>query len=278
VLCTPAGMPEPSRAGCRAQAMRALAATALVLGLHIFVAPAFADELIVDDADPAVQLSGAWQTSATTPGFYGGGYLFHMPGHGAAAVRWPFPASAIAGQYRAYARWSSGGNRAKTAPYQVDSRDGIHELQINQTTGGGQWHLLGTYAFEPGANEGVTLSGEADGVVVADAIAWVGPLGSDSASELADPASAQTVQHAVDSGDQPWRLDPLQVARADTAAFGLGPDDPLQLIGEESGSARVRAQHAGRTYEIRLIQPARLGLSGIWVVTSVQLTGPAAAP
>ena len=39
----------------------------------------FADELIVDDADPAVQLSRSWQTIATKSRFYGGGYLFHTP-------------------------------------------------------------------------------------------------------------------------------------------------------------------------------------------------------
>lgn len=249
-----------------------------MLGMHALVAPAFADDLIVDDADPAVQLSGPWQTRATTPGFYGGGYLFHTPGHGAATARWPFPASGSAGRYRVYASWSSGANRATAARYQITSADGVTAVHVNQKNGGTEWHVLGTFTFDPGANEGVTLMGEADGVVVADAIAWVGPLGSNPASDLADPASAQTVQHAVDTGDQPWRLDPLQVARADTAGFGFSPDDPMQLTHEEAGSARVHAQHEGHAYEIRLIQPARLGPSGIWVVTSVQLTGPAAAP
>ncbi len=271
-------MPEQNRARRGAGAIRALAGVLVVLGMHALVVPAFADELIVDDADPAVQLSGSWQTSATTPGFYGGGYLFHTPDHGVATVRWPFPASGVAAEYRAYARWSSGANRATAAVYEVDSQNGISRVQVNQKTGGGQWNLLGTFHFEPGANEGVTLSGEANGVVVADAIAWVGPLGSDAASDLVDTASAQTVQHAVDAGDQPWRLDPVEVARADTAAFGFSPADPMQLIDREIGSAHVRAQHAGNTYDIQLIQPARLGSSGVWVVTSVQLAGPAATP
>lgn len=114
--------------------------------------------------------------------------------------------------------------------------------------------------------------------MVADAIAWVGPRGANPASNIADPASAQSVQHAVDTSDQPWRLEPLQAARADTAGFGYSADDPMRLMHEEAGPARLRAQHAGNTYEIRLIQPARLGPSGIWVVRSIQLTGPVAAP
>ena len=255
-----------------------LVAIVLAMGLHALVAPAFADELIVDDADPAVQLSGPWQMSATTPGFYGGGYLFHTPGHGVATARWPFPASGNSGQYHVYARWSSGANRATAAVYDVTSRNGISHVRVNQKTGGGQWHLLGTFGFEPGPGEGVTLTGEADGVVIADAIAWVGPLGSDPANDISDPAAAQIVQHAVDTGDQPWRLDPLEVARADTAAFGFSAADPMQLIDQEPGSAHVRAQHAGKTYEIHVIQPARLGSSGIWVVTSVQLAGSTATP
>lgn len=263
------GMGDQIHAGRRAASLRALAVAALVLAMHALAAPVFADELIGDDADAAVQVSGSWQTSATTPGFYGGGYLFHMPRRGAATVRWPFSASA--GQYRVYARWTSGSNRTTTAEYQIASRDGLKQVHVNQKSGGGQWHLLGTFNFVPGANEAVTLTGGSDGVVVADAIAWVGPLGADATSDLANPASAESVQHAVDTGDQPWRLDPLQVAHTDTTAFGMSPDDPMQLVHEEPGSARVRAQHAGKTYDIGLIQPARLGPAGIWIVTTVQL-------
>lgn len=270
-ICTPVwGMGDQNLTGRRTRSLRALAGAALVLSMHAVVAPAIADELIVDDADSSVQVSGSWQTSATTPGFYGGGYLFHMPGGGAASVRWPFPGTGTAGQYRVYTRWSSGANRTAAAAYQISSQDGNRQVQINQTSGGGQWRLLGTFSFAPGANEGVTLAGQADGVVVADAIAWVGPLGSDAATDLVDPAAAQSVQGAVDAGDQPWRLDPLEVARADARAFGISPGDPMQLVHEEAGAALVRCQHAGKTYEIELKQPARLGPSGIWVVTTIR--------
>jgi hypothetical protein len=90
---------------------------------------------------------------------------------------------------------------------------------------------------------------------------------------LADLASAEPVQRAVDTGDQPWRLDPLEVARADASVLGFGPTDRMQLVEEKAGSARVRARHAGVTCDIQLIQPARLGPSGIWVVESVQPAG-----
>src|SRR5579885_1937397 len=90
-----------------ARALHALLALVLgLMGLHQSVASAHADELIVDDADAAVEVSGTWEASATTAGFYGGGYLFHEPGHGAAFIRWPFPAAGAPGRYQVYVRWS----------------------------------------------------------------------------------------------------------------------------------------------------------------------------
>ena len=112
--CTPAGMLDQHRARRRPRARGVRAPLALVLalmGLHLSVGAAWADELIVDDADAAVQLTGTWEASATTPGFYGGGYLFHAPGHGSASVRWPFPADGAPGRYQVFVRWTSGPNR-----------------------------------------------------------------------------------------------------------------------------------------------------------------------
>ena len=113
VKCSPAGMLYQNRAGWRPRARRVHALLVLavaLVGLHAPVATGWADELIVDDADAAVQLSGAWEASATTPGFYGGGYLFHAPGHGAAAVRWPCLADGAPGRYDVFVRWSCGPN------------------------------------------------------------------------------------------------------------------------------------------------------------------------
>ena len=278
VNCTPSSMLDQHQARRKPRARRVPATLALVLalmGLHLSVGAAWADELIVDDADAAVQLTGTWEASATTPGFYGGGYLFHAPGHGSASVRWPFPADGAPGRYQVFVRWTSGPNRASAAAYQIVDSAGTTQVHVNQQIGGQRWHPLGTFTFQPGPGQGVILSGDADGVVVADAVAWVGPPGTDAGVGLADLAAAQPLQRAVDVGDQPWRLDPLDVARADATVLGFGPTDPMQLVEEKTGSARVRAQHAGATYDIRVIQPARLGPTGVWVVESVRGVGPA---
>jgi len=119
------------------------------------------------------------------------------------------------------------------------------------------------------------LSGDADGVVVADAVVWVGPLGTGAGVGLDDLTAAQPLQRAADVGDQPWRLDPVDVARADATVLGFGQSDPMELVEEKTGYARVRAQHAGTTYDILVTQPARLGPTGVWVVESVRSVGSA---
>jgi hypothetical protein len=238
------------------------------------LAPAVsADELVVDDADAAVRITGMWQSSSSTRGFYGGDYLFHAPGHEAASVWWPFPSGGAAGEYQVFARWSSGPNRAAAATYEVTSTGGATDVHVDQRTGGGRWQALGAFTFEPGKQQGVALSGRADGVVIADAIAWVGPISAHHTVDLpapGAPAVAQELQRGVDDGDEPWRLDPLESARADATAFGFAPTDPMKLVENSAGSARVLAEHAGATYEIRVVQPARLGRLGVWVLSEIR--------
>jgi hypothetical protein len=225
------------------------------------VTVAVADQLVIDDTNPGVQITGSWQSSATTPGFYGDGYLFHAAGGGPASVRWPFPSSGASGQYRVFIRWTAGANRVSDAVYAVSAADGTTTMVLDQRAGGGKWRELGVFVFGPGQGHGVALSGHADGVLVADAVAYVGPLNApqpEHALELGDVAATTSFQHAVDAGDEPWRLDPLDAARADTPILGFDAHDSMQLVRASDGSALVRAEHDGASYEIRLIQPARL--------------------
>ncbi|MBK8065228.1 MAG: hypothetical protein IPK29_15170 [Betaproteobacteria bacterium] len=74
--------------------------------------------------------------------------------------------------YRVYARWTQHPNRATDAKYTVSHAGGSQTVVVNQEVGGGQWNLLGTYAFGAGAAT-VTLTDEADGYVIADAVRWV---------------------------------------------------------------------------------------------------------
>ena len=146
---------------------------AVVVALLATTSPASikAEELIADDS--AASVSGNWLTTDTTPGFLNTGYKYRVAGDGSSQVRWSFPASAPAGSYEVFARWTSGPNRATNAPYTVAHAGGTATVPANQQQNGGGWRSLGTFRFEPGRDHSVALSDKADGVVVADGVRWL---------------------------------------------------------------------------------------------------------
>src|SRR5262245_15678794 len=152
---------------------RVLGAAALLAAGLPMAAPIHAAELIVDNSDGVVQVKGKWAATTTTGGFLGPDYLFRTPGDGSSSVTWPFPAD-VAGKYEAFARWSAGPTRAGNATYQITSISGVANVSVNQKTNGGTWQSLGTYDFQPNKTHRVALTDKADGVVVADAIRFVG--------------------------------------------------------------------------------------------------------
>ncbi|MDQ3810326.1 MAG: N-acetylmuramoyl-L-alanine amidase [Chloroflexota bacterium] len=167
---------------------RAVCAGLLLLATLPLAPGAAAAELIVDNADSAVQVRGNWSASSTTAGFVGADYLFRVAGDGAASVFWPFPNGA-AGRYEVFARWSAGPNRAANATFEVSASGGAKQIAANQKSGGGAWQLLGAFDFEPNKGQGVRLTDKADGVVVADAIRFVGPSGAAPPARTPQPAA-----------------------------------------------------------------------------------------
>ena len=248
-----------------------LAATIGSTPLVMSAGPGWADELVVDNAEPSVQIAGDWASSRATPGFFGPDYLFHMPGNGSAVVVWPFPASAPPGRYQVFARWSPGANRADQVVYRVVAATGLTAVRVNQHDQDGGWQPLGAYEFRAGPGEGVSLSDAADGIVVADAVRFVGPTPGSvvTGAGLADTALARRLQEAVDAGHEPWRVDPLAVARASAGTLGFTDGDVFELASQGPAQAVVRANHAAEAYQLRLIQPVRGGPSGIWMLESI---------
>jgi polysaccharide biosynthesis protein PslG len=158
--------------------MRHLLRLVVALGLlcSTLAPAAFADELVVDDSATNVQVKGTWGTSTNGSGFIGNGYRFRVAGAGSSSVRWPFAGSG--GSFEVFARWTSGPNRASNATYVVTSADGSKSVSIDQRSGGGVWQSLGTFRFAASADNGVSLTDKADGVVVADAIRFVPTSGA----------------------------------------------------------------------------------------------------
>ena len=162
--------------------------------LVVLPAAVSADDLVVDNNTPFVQVSGPWVSTSLTEGFAGADYLFRPASAGDATVFWPFPSSISPGRYEVFARWTSGPNRAANALYYVSSDAGTVSVTENQQSNGGVWQSLGNFDFRPGKNHGVTLTDRSNGVVVADAIRWVGPIGQAAApTQNSDLTAAWTV-------------------------------------------------------------------------------------
>ena len=166
----------PSTLGGMRFAMCGLAALLLLSSAP--AAAVMADELVLDDAASSVQITGAWTVATATPGFFGEGYRYRVAGDGANRVRWPAPA----GSFEVFARWTSGPNRASNATYVITHAGGTANVPVDQRVEGAVWRSLGKFSFGAGADQGVSLSDRADGVVVADAVRWVPTSGTPPAA------------------------------------------------------------------------------------------------
>ena len=84
------------------------------------------------------------------------------------------PAVPTAKAYRVYARWTAHPNRATDARYTVTHAGGDTLVTVNQEQNNGAWFELGTFNMAPGAGHKVSLTDQANGYVIADAIRLIG--------------------------------------------------------------------------------------------------------
>jgi hypothetical protein len=110
-----------------------------------------------------------------------------------------------------------------------------------------------------------------------------GPAGQGSAVTVVpqtfpiDPNAARTLQAEVNAGRQPWRLDPVEVARATVASVGIdssGVAYSQVATSEEPGTGRrrstVRVGTGPGSFEVDLVQPVTQGPTGIWMATGIR--------
>jgi RHS repeat-associated protein len=127
------------------------------------------DAITLDNS--AATAVGDWPTSTSVSGFEGADYQFQAAGTGDNSITWTSPVAP--GRYKVYARWTSHPNRASNARYDIAALDAqqvptVATVTVNQSTGSGQYQLLGE--FELGDSATVTLTDAANGYVIADAI------------------------------------------------------------------------------------------------------------
>ncbi|MCK4815486.1 RHS domain-containing protein, partial [bacterium] len=84
-----------------------------------------------------------------------------------------------AGNYKVYARWTAHSNRASNTTYTIHHNGGTTSVVVNQQENGGTWNYLGTFAFLSGTSGKITLTDEADGYVIADAVKLVPENGTE---------------------------------------------------------------------------------------------------
>ena len=125
-----------------------------------------------DAARARVQLSASWTAASATPGFYGTGYAYASTQAVSDPATFSFyldgPATKTIDVW-----WTSGSNRAPSAPYVVTTSTGarLATVYVNQQANGSRWNTLGTWTFPAGWNTVQLSRWTTPGyVVVADAV------------------------------------------------------------------------------------------------------------
>jgi hypothetical protein len=145
------------------------------------------------------------------------------------------PDITTAGDYQLYARWTASSANASTAQYTVVHGGGTSLVTVNQKQNGGQWNLLGTWSFAPGAGHQITLTASADGNVIADAIRLVGT----------GPAPADLVYLHTDQIGLPQKItDATQTVVWDRVQDPFGRQVSLTNSGGIDTSLRFPGQQA----------------------------------
>jgi N-acetylmuramoyl-L-alanine amidase len=137
-------------------------------------------ELIVDNDNPGsgYSESGSWSNGAF--GGYGGSYRYTTAEPNTTATATFAPAFGQAGVYAVYAWTYTAGNRVTDARFEVQHAGGMTEVVVNQELHGRTWNYLGSFYFQPGAGQRVTLvnrSTQPGEAVVADAVRFGGGRG-----------------------------------------------------------------------------------------------------
>ncbi|WP_262285999.1 DNRLRE domain-containing protein [Micromonospora sp. MA102] len=116
--------------------------------------------------------TGTWTVANSATGKYGTDYATRPAGTGANTFTWQLNVPQ-AGTYEVFARYPQVTGAATDAKYTISHGGGDTPKTVNQTTNTGTWVSLGSYSFTEGNRHKVSLSDQATGTVVADAVKLV---------------------------------------------------------------------------------------------------------
>ncbi len=140
------------------------------------------NEHIIDNEDPGFSTrfsQDAWQRYTKVGGqHYGATHYYNREiSDGQDTATWAFTIPRP-GRYQVYAWWWEGSWRPTDVPYTIHHLNGTTIVRVNQQTNGGQWNLLGLYAFQDRGSVVVSDDVSSGRDIVADAIrvVWVQDL------------------------------------------------------------------------------------------------------
>lgn len=164
-------------------------------------------EHIVDNTDVAFYTTGDWTTSQWADGYEGSNYSYSSAGTGSSVATWNLN---IIKTFDIFAKWtssSSRGSNVKFVIHYLDASDNLvtETVTVDQRQSGGEWVKLGTYRMSALTGR-VTVSDDADGYVIADAILF---------REAGTGVPEETADSDGDGLPDEWEV-----------SYGLDPSDP----------------------------------------------------
>lgn len=141
------------------------------MGLITGTSTSFLD-VIVDNANAGFTATGEWATGTSAVDKYGADYRYSSTGNSAGAdqASWALNLPQ-AGTWEVDVWYCQGTNRTTAAPFTVNYSGGSQSFVVNQQNGGGQWRMLGNFAFNAGEGSVSVSDNAASGyVVIADAV------------------------------------------------------------------------------------------------------------
>ncbi len=186
-----------------------------------------ADQIIINNGDPGTSYTGTWKTSGGVDPWEGDS----LWARGGDTYTWSFT-PAKTGTYEVSMWWTQYNSRSKSVPVSINDSKETHNIHINQQTNGGQWNLLGKYAYKAGVTYSVTITSQSKPTsTCADAvkIAYVDSnVDSDTPSPFVidngDPGTSYTGTWKTSGGEDPWETDSIWARGGDTYTWTFTPD------------------------------------------------------
>ncbi len=130
-------------------------------------------EYRIDHTDDECQVSGAWDVIEEEDSYYHDS-LVADGGDDSMTVTWT-PDLPREGAYEVYVHYLDGEDFTSEAQFVVSHDEGETEREVDQQTGGGEWHRLGNFTFAEGTEGSVQLvnTAQTDEKISADGVKFV---------------------------------------------------------------------------------------------------------